>query len=102
MDVVSLCPLRVAAVVWQPRPGAFALTVACKATYRLEPISSRLADEQDEVHEVDQHWDDDDARSVSIAGDLAPFKRRTDVVLVGSAFAPGGTPTRSLVARLQV
>jgi hypothetical protein len=102
MDVVSLCPLRVAAVVWQPRPGAFALTVACKATYRLEPVSSPLADEQDEVHEVDQHWDDDEARSVSTAGDLAPFKRRTDVMLVGSAFAPGGAPARSLVARLQI
>jgi hypothetical protein len=32
MDVVSTCPLRVAAMVWQPRPGAFAFAFVCKAT----------------------------------------------------------------------
>ena len=43
MDVVSICPLRVAKAVFQPRPGAFALIVACKATYDLQPTLSPLA-----------------------------------------------------------
>jgi hypothetical protein len=101
MDVVSMCPLRAASFVWQPRPGVFVLTIACKATYRLEPGVSPLADAQEEVRARDACWDDNPSASVYAPGDLAPYKRCADVVLVGSAYAPGG-PTRSLVATLEI
>jgi hypothetical protein len=102
MDVVSVGPLRVGSVLWQPRPRAFALTVACKATFHLAPGECSLASEQEDVNEHDNHWDDDDARSLYSASDLAPFKSRFEVLVVGHAFAPGGHPTRSLTARLAV
>lgn len=102
MDVVSASPLRVSGVVWQPRPGTWALTAVCRATYRLEPGVSPLADVQEPPLEEDNYWDDDLDKSLYAASDLAPFKRRADVVLVGHAFAPEGQPVRSLVARLQV
>jgi hypothetical protein len=102
MDVLSVCPLRVASLVWQPRPGAWTLTLACKATYRLEPLRSPLATTQDALAEEDNHWDDDETRSLQAPSDLAPFKPRADVVLVGHAFAPDAQPVRSLVARLRV
>ncbi|MFS8067145.1 MAG: DUF2169 domain-containing protein [Byssovorax sp.] len=102
MDVISLSPLRVGSTVWQSSPGRFALTVVCKATYTLAPEVSPLADEQEAINEQDNHWDDDPRRSVEAPGDLAPFKPRGDVLLVGYAYAPRKEPVLSLQARLLV
>jgi len=102
MDIVSTCPLRVASRAWPSARGGFTLTVVCKATYRLLPGTSPLADAQDEPNEEDNHWDDDPARSLYAPSDLVPFKPRADVVLVGHAFAPGRAPVASIVARLVV
>jgi hypothetical protein len=78
------------------------LTVVCKATYVLMPGESPLAPEQDEPNEADGYWNDEETRSLNFASDLAPFKRRADVLVVGHAFAPERRPMRSLVARLMV
>jgi hypothetical protein len=102
MKVVSSCPLRVGSVVWRPGPEAWALTVVCKATYTLEPDESKLSRDQDDVNESDGFWNDDERRSLHTASDLAPFKVRADVLLVGHAFAPRGQPVRSLATRLTV
>ncbi|WP_437735367.1 DUF2169 domain-containing protein [Sorangium sp. So ce1335] len=102
MHVSSACPLRVAYLVWQPRPDAAALTVVCKATFTLEPGVSRLAASQEAPWEKDVRWDDDPRASLRAASDLAPFKRRVDVLVVGHAHAPLGERTSSLVARLAV
>src|SRR5262245_58057843 len=100
MDIVSACPLRVASLMWQPRPGAFALTVVCKATYALAPVLSPLAPAQDEPFHYDGYRVDEATSSLERASDLAPFKRHVDVLLVGSAYAPSGRPATSVTARL--
>ena len=102
MDVLSLGPLPVASLVWQPGPGRYALTVVCKATFDLAPVTSELSAHQEAPNEEDNHWDDDPARSLYSPSDLAPFKPRADILLVGHAFAPRGEPVRSLVARLLI
>jgi hypothetical protein len=102
MDVVSACPLRVASAEWQPRPGVFMLTVICKATLVLLPGASVLAGDQDPPNETDDHWNDDEGRSLYAASDLVPFKRDADVFLVGHAYAPRKEPVASLTARLTV
>jgi hypothetical protein len=102
MDVVSPGPLALASVLWQPRPASWALTVVCKATFTLAPGESPLAPEQDEIAEHDAHWDDDGARSLRAASDLAPLKASAEVVLVGPAFAPQAAPARSVRVRLVV
>ena len=102
MDVVSVCPLRVGTLIWQPRPSAWVLTVVCKATYLLRPGECVLAPEQDPPLDADSHWNDDPNRSVRAPDELVPVKPRADVLLVGQAFAPGNTPVRSLIARLVV
>ena len=102
MDVVSACPLRVSSFVWQARPGTWVLTIVCKATYRIEQNASQLAAEQEHPNDDDNHWDDDPAKSVYAPGDLAPFKTRAEVLLVGNAFSPGGQLGSSLKARLRV
>ncbi|WP_437289200.1 DUF2169 domain-containing protein [Sorangium sp. So ce406] len=102
MHVSSACPLRVAYLVWQPRPEAAALTVVCKATFTLEPGLSRLAPSQEPTWEKDVRWDDDPRASLRAASDLAPFKRRVDVLVAGHAHAPHGGRVTSLVTRLAV
>ncbi|KYF80865.1 hypothetical protein BE20_00875 [Sorangium cellulosum] len=102
MDVISNCALPVASVVWQPRPAMWMLTVVCKATFLLRPGEAALAREQEPPHEDDQYWHNDARRSLRAACDLVPVKPWADVVLVGHAFAPGGEPVRSLIARLCV
>lgn len=89
MDVVSLCPLRVALLPWQPRPGAFAATVICKATFELRPGASPMASAQEPP------WD---TPSVT---DMVPFKRRADVFVIGHAYAPQ-KHQRTVTARLAV
>ena len=102
MEVVSVSPLRVSSVLWQKGPASWVLTVICKATYDLSPGESQLADDQEAVNDADAHWNDDSSRSLHAPSDLAPLKMRGDVVLVGSAFAPGGVPARAVTARLLV
>lgn len=102
MDVRSYCPIRVAALRWQPRPGSHALTVVCKATFELRPGESPLARTQEEPSQSDVHWNDDPRRSLRAASDMAPFKRRTDVLVLGHAFASAGAPVMSLSARVAV
>lgn len=101
MDVISSCPLRVASVRWQPRSGAHALTVVCKATYDLQPGTSALATEQEPPWENDVYGDADSSR-ICAASDLAPFKRRVDVLVMGHAHAPRGLSARAPMARIVV
>src|ERR1700761_2212545 len=102
MKLVSLCPLRAASLIWQPRRGSYALTVVVKATYDLMPVESPLAREQEYPNEDDNHWKDDEARSLYSPSALVPFKPRADVMLVGHAFAPRQEAVRSLTVRLIV
>lgn len=102
MEVVSLSPLPVGSILWQHRPGAFALTVIVKATFQLQPGIATLAEQQEPIHVADNHWNDDPARSLFCPTDLVPVKPRADITLSGSAYAPMGQPVNSLFARLIV
>ncbi|WP_441287327.1 DUF2169 family type VI secretion system accessory protein [Sorangium sp. KYC3313] len=102
MDVVSDGPLPVASLLWQVRSLTWVLTVICKATFTLAPGESPLAPAQEPIRERDAYLGDDPARSLIEASDLAPQKQGADVVLVGHAHAPGGSPARSLIARMAV
>jgi hypothetical protein len=85
-----------------PPAGAFALTVVCKATFRLAPDVSPLAEEQEPIFESDAFQGGEAWRSLVRATDLAPFKRHAEVLLVGHAYAPRGVAVGGLVARLTV
>ncbi|MFO0587854.1 MAG: DUF2169 domain-containing protein [Polyangiaceae bacterium] len=102
MEVVSECPLTVGSVLWQSGPRAWTLTVVAKATFALAPELSSLAPAQEPVHERDAHWDDDPTRSLLVATDLVPFKRRAEVMVVGHAHAPHRDGVSSLVARIAI
>src|SRR5262249_20067279 len=89
--LISLCALPAGAILWEPQPGQFSMTVIVKATFSLIPGEIALAPEQDPLRE-ERHWDDNVMASVHWPGDFVPSKRRVDVMLVGHAYTPRGEP----------
>jgi hypothetical protein len=102
MQLVVLSRLRAGRLTWQTARGQWSQTVVCKVTYRLQAGGCSTAHELEDINDSDNHWNDDTACSLYLPSDLVPYKPRVDVLLVGNAFAPGGTPVRSLVARVVV
>jgi hypothetical protein len=100
MDIVSLSPIPVGGYFWRPRFGGHAYVVIAKATFELTPGTAQLARVHDDLNESDNHWNDDERCSVYAPSDMAPFKERVDVTLVGDAHAPAGA--RTLTTRLCV
>jgi hypothetical protein len=98
LDLVRLCPLGVAALVWEPAAGETRLTVCVKATYALvHGEEAVLAPHQEEATD-----DASPQATLFVPSDFVPFKPRADVLLVGHARAPGGVPVDSLSVRLRV
>jgi len=102
MQIESHGPFRTETILWQPSHGTHALTVICKATFMLTPGTMEVAVQEDPIHSIDDHWDDDVHRSVRAPSDMVPMKPSADIVVVGYAHAPEARPVRSLVARLAV
>ena len=102
VDITADGPFAVGSVLWRDARGALMCTLVAKATYELVPGESAPADVPLPIQEEDVHWDDDPSRSVHVPSDLVPFKSAAEVVVVGSAFAPGERPARSVVARVIV
>jgi hypothetical protein len=96
-------PFVVSTLVWEPSPQQRSLTVSVKATFALSHMAKepQLSPEQDGFHD-DVPWDAAPHASLYSPSDSAPFKPRADVLLVGSAYAPGGAPADVVTARLSV
>jgi hypothetical protein len=102
MEVVSLCPLPASALLWSAEKRGWSLTVVCKATFMLEPGELALASDQLPLNREPRYWDDDDQGSLFAPSDLAPFKPRVDVLLVGNVHVPKGKTANQIVARLML
>lgn len=102
METVGWGAVRVGSVLWQPAEGSFALTVVAKTTFVLEPGESPLDEEPEDIYAADTYWDDDPERSLAQATDLVPGKAQPEVLVVGSAYAPGRAPAGSLCARISI
>ncbi|MBK8256846.1 MAG: DUF2169 domain-containing protein [Polyangiaceae bacterium] len=102
MEVVTSSVLPVAGLQWISSSGVPALTVVCRATFQVQPIVCRLAEDQEPIVTADAFWQDDPRGPLRLASDLIPYKARAEVVLTGHAYAPQGRPSRSVAARLVV
>ncbi|GIV60319.1 MAG: hypothetical protein KatS3mg043_1408 [Rhodothermaceae bacterium] len=81
------------------------LAVIVKGTFELPGRpgdAPALAPEQLPVLTEDEFFDGDATGSLRLERDNVPFKPRADVVLVGTAYAPGGRPVRSLDVSVRV
>jgi hypothetical protein len=100
MNVVCYSPWRAASLLWQPRPGAWAFTVACHAVFELAAGESPLVPKPLPLAPLDGA--SDDRSFVEPWGPVAPVKRQPEVLVVGHAYAPAGSQVTSLAARLGV
>jgi uncharacterized protein YjbI with pentapeptide repeats len=90
-------PLSLATRAWQVRPPRDSVTVVVKGTFDLvEGGPARPRAEPDPVL-GDVHVGDDPEKGLVYASDLAIFKPRCDVTLVGHAHAPRGSATHAQV-----
>ncbi|XXX71829.1 DUF2169 domain-containing protein [Sorangium sp. So ce134] len=98
MHLVCQGLIRASALEWRPRPDAWVLTVACHALFELAPFESPMTSGPAAPLE----GEGDERRLVEPWGPVAPFKRWSEVLVVGHAHAPEGSAVTSLIARLAV
>ena len=84
------------AVLWRFR-GRLQLTVVVKSVFALVPDGAATHAGPGEIVAEDRTHGGHPSRSVEVAGDLAPYLTRCDVLFTGHAHAPGGRrpPARS-------
>jgi hypothetical protein len=100
-----LCPFTAGTSIWQAQDGAWTLTVCVRGTFSLvHGREAVLADAQEPVMGDRYYKNGGGIRGASLyaASEIVPYKPRTDVLLVGSAFAPEQTPVDALIARITV
>src|SRR5690606_7641557 len=77
--------------------------VVVKGTFRAEPGGAmRLAEQQCPLVYADEYYGAPEASCVRYETDFALVKPMTDVIVVGRAVAPTGTPVSTLRVRLEV
>lgn len=102
MRTVLLCPFNAGSVLWQAQSGAWTLTVCVRATFNLVHGREAVLSDVQEPIAGDRHYDEDPRQSLYAASELALYKPRTDVMLVGSAFAPDREPVEAFITRLSI
>jgi hypothetical protein len=87
----------------QDPEGKPVLAVLLKRTYRIPPSGTciRAAEDRPLVG-GDEPYEDPMNSTIRYEADFVPWKLATDIVLNGSAYAPGGRPVRELLATLQI
>jgi len=87
----------------QTPEGQCILSVLVKRSYDIVGGATCVRAESDQkLISGDVHYDDPMCSSVKLESDFVPFKLATDVVLNGTAYAPGGEALRTLKVSLAV
>ncbi|MFT6308408.1 MAG: hypothetical protein ACJA0Z_003581 [Halioglobus sp.] len=97
MNLINKTKLQVAWFAACPRPPAFAVTIIVKGAFKLAPDgTAETIDNADDARPTgEQYVDNNREASLRYDGDFALFKPRTDLLLVGTCYAPDQTPTDS-------
>lgn len=84
--------------------GASFLSVIIKGTFKLENGGpARVAEKQLPIFTADEPYNPKDPASpLKLESDLVPFKPRTDVILVGHAYAAYGRPAKVVDVEIEV
>ena len=82
--------------------GRIHVTIVVKATFAFVRDRAMVPVDPDPIAVTDRHLEQDPARSLIVAGDLAPYRPAADVTLHGHAVAFQGRPTRSFHVRMMI
>ena len=92
LQIKNLTPFKASVVLLPNANGIDTLFTVVKGTFALAQRLT-VSDEQVPVVLGDQYYDDPATSSIRLPSDVCLGKPGTDIVLLGSAWAPGGTPT---------
>lgn len=103
MEIINHTPLLVETLPFSKGPsGKPVLTIIVKGTFDIVPNGiAAVSSDQISVAYGDEFYNEDGG-STKFEADIAPFKPRGDIVLVGSAYVPGGRSAESLDVSLRV
>ena len=101
LQVTNKTPFKATLLLLPDASGIDTLFTVVKATFRTA-AQPTLADEQVPVALADQHYADPATTSIRVPSDVCLGKPATDVLLSGSAYAPGGTPAWQMDVSLSV
>jgi len=101
LQLENKTPFEVAAHLFPDPQAVDTLYVAVKATFTLSP-RLEVAPRQVPIWEADEYVAEPGQSSIRYPSEAHPAKPATDVIFVGSAHAPDGTPVEQLTASLQV
>ncbi len=88
--------------VMRMRPPQETATFFLKGTFTLQHGHVAAWAKEPDTASGDQHVDGDVAKELLYPSDFAPFKPRADVIVLGTAFAPGGASVDELNVGIQV
>jgi hypothetical protein len=95
-------PFSVATILWENQQGQPQLSIIVKSTFSFTNGHVTVAPEQLPVFTSDELQGEGPTQSTRFESDMAPFKPKADVVLVGKAHAPRGLPVTQLDVTLHV
>ncbi len=103
MELLNETPFAVATVPWEDLEGRAKLTVIVKSTFAIEPrAKASIASVQLPILSADETYSKDPISSARFESEMARFKPKADIVLVGKAYAPESKPVRQLDVSLTV
>lgn len=103
MNVFNRTPFLVEAIPFPGPDRQFFLTIVVKGTFTMPDRGPAVvAGKQLPVAFGDEPFDTENGGSLKFESDIAPFKPRADVVLVGHAYAPSGSPANVVDVSLRV
>lgn len=77
--------------------------VAIRATFDITPDTEmKLADEQQPLAIRDEYFGEVNKSSIRLESDLSPYKPKCDVIVIGSAYSPGGKPVSRFEAGIRI
>lgn len=101
MKIVNNTPFLVQTLPWKDVAGNPFLSIIVKGTFEIRSNErAPVAKEQIPIFFADEPYGE--GKSIRFESDMAPFKPRADIVLVGHAHAPLGAPTDACFVFLRV
>jgi len=103
MEILNDTPFIIETLPSRGPEGKTVLTIVVKGTFDIRPGEpAGIASEQTPVFFGDEFYDEQGEGSVKFESDVAPFKPRADIALVGKAYAPRGRAVQALDVSLHV
>jgi len=102
MKIINDTQFEVQALPIQKPDGKSIMSIIVKGTFCFSSNHSSISDKQLPILFGDEYYNEHDGGSVKFESDLAFYKPKTDIVLVGSAYSPHTKPVEYIDVLLSV